>query len=299
MAAPSHRTSTRTERLERLLPREQVAAPLQRRYRAGLAGALAVALVSGVSAAAVVDDGASAARADLAALGLETGHGVAPGITVPSSAGLALEPLDVDVELSKDDIQDLPDAVATLEAEQEAARQAAAAREAAAVASRSASRSEAPAAESGGESAEESGAEPDDAPAAAVSVGQGGERGAIGAMLNNFRAQNGQHTLGRDGTLDQVAQGWAEWMASNQTLQHNPNYRSQIGGGWSASGENIVRNTGGASMSSSAITSWMVDWWKNSSVHRANMLNGKYTHVGVGYAMGSGGPYAVLLFGGR
>ncbi|WP_152193152.1 CAP domain-containing protein [Georgenia satyanarayanai] len=299
MAAPSsNRTSTRAERLERLLPpREQVAAPLKRRYRAGLGGALALVLVAGVSAAAVVDDDAASARADLAALGLETGGGVAPGISVPGSADLELAPMDVDVELSKGDIQDIPDVVAAIEAEEEAARQAAAAREeAAAAASRSASRAEAPAAESGGDSGEEP---EEDAPAAAVSVGQGGERGAIGAMLNDFRAQNGMHTLGRDGTLDQVAQGWAEWMASNQTLQHNPNYRSQIGGGWSASGENIVRNTGGASMSSSAITSWMVDWWKNSSAHRANMLNSKYTHVGVGYAMGSGGPYAVLLFGGR
>src|SRR5690606_41412853 len=103
----------------------------------------------------------------------------------------------------------------------------------------------------------------------------------------------------RNGTLDQVAQSWAEWMAANQTLQHNPNYRSQIGSGWSAAGENIIRHTGGASMSSSAVTSWMVDWWKNSSVHRANMLNSKYTHVGVGYSMGPGGPYAVLLLGGR
>lgn len=298
MAAPSsHRTSTRTERLAQLVrPREQVAPPLQRRYRASLAGALAVALVAGVSAAAVVEDDATAARADLAALGLETGEGVAPGITVPGSADLALAPMDVDVELSKVDVGDLPDVVAAIEAEQEAQqeaeRQAAAAREeAAAAASRSAPRSQASAA---GPTEDTE----DEAPAA-VSVGQGGERGAIGAMVNDFRAQNGVHTLGSDATLDQVAQGWAEWMASNQTLQHNPSYRSQIGGGWSASGENIVRNTGGASMSSSAITSWMVDWWKNSSVHRANMLNGKYTHVGVGYAMGSGGPYAVLLFGGR
>ncbi len=292
MAEPSsHRSSTRTERL--LPPRECVSAPLQRRYRVSLAGALAVVLVAGVSAAAVVDDDASAARADLAALGLETGHGVAPGITVPGSADLELEPMDVDVELSKGDIQDIPDAVAAIEAEEEVERQAVAAREeAAAAASRSASRSQAPAAESSEEA-------DDDAPAAAVSVGQGGERGAIGAMVNDFRAQQGLHTLGSDATLDQVAQGWAEWMAANQTLQHNPNYRSEIGGGWSAAGENIVRNTGGASMSSSAITSWMVDWWKNSSVHRANMLNSKYTHVGVGYAMGSGGPYAVLLLGGR
>ena len=67
-----------------------------------------------------------------------------------------------------------------------------------------------------------------------VSAGSGGERRAIGAMVNDYRAQNGLHALERNGTLEQVAQSWAEWMAANQTLQHNPNYRSQIGSGWSA-----------------------------------------------------------------
>jgi len=134
---------------------------------------------------------------------------------------------------------------------------------------------------------------------ATASAGQGGERGSLASMVNNLRAQNGRNGLERDGTLDSVAQSWAEWMASNQTLQHNPNYRSQIGGGWSSSGENIVRNTGARNWSSGDITSWMFNWWANSSVHRANMLDGGYTHVGVGYAMGNGGPYAVLVFGGR
>ncbi|WP_413450942.1 CAP domain-containing protein [Georgenia phoenicis] len=289
MAGHAHRTASTVERLTRLLrPRDCVAPDLQRRYRSTLAGGLALVLVAGGAAAAVVDDDdATAARADLAALGLEAEQAVAPGVTVPGTAELEIAPMDVDVELSKTDIASIPEALASRQAEQEAV----AAREAAAAAARSSARTAPPDAPSGGAAA---------TPApAAVSVGQGGERGAIGAMVNDFRAQNGMHTLGSDPTLDQVAQGWAEWMAANQTLQHNPNYRSQIGAGWSAAGENIVRNTGGASMAPSAITSWMVDWWKNSSVHRANMLNGRYTHVGVGYAMGAGGPYAVLLFGGR
>lgn len=132
------------------------------------------------------------------------------------------------------------------------------------------------------------------APAAA---GQGGERGALGGMVNSLRGSNGLPALSRDGSLDAAAQGWAEWMASNRTLQHNPSLRSDVGSGWSRTGENIVRNTGAQGWGAGEITSWMFNWWSNSAPHRANMLHGTHTHFGVGYAMGGGGPYAVLVFG--
>jgi len=283
---------------QRLQARTRVAPPLQRRYRAGLAAGMALLLVGGVSAAAVVEGESATARADLSALGLEVTHPAEPGVTVPESVELELEELDVDVELGKSQVWHLRDAqVASRNAERReiAEREAAAAAEAAA--SAEAREQSAPAARQNRAPAAEE-LEERSAPAAA-SVGQGGERGSIASLVNNLRAQNGLAALGRDGTLDSVAQNWAEWMASNQVLQHNPNYASQIGGGWSRSGENIVRNTGAQSWSSGDITSWMVNWWSNSAPHRANMLNTAYTHVGVGYAMGSGGPYAVLVFGGR
>jgi len=275
--------------------RSRVAQSLQRRYRTALAGGLGLALVAGATAGAAVDDAPVADQADLAALGrMEVAHPASPGITVPADEEIDLGELDVDVELPKPDVSHVRD-IRT--ASRNAERRAIAEREAAAAAEAAAAEQEAaPTRDDDGE--DDASTSEAEAPAT-VSAGSGGERGAIGAMVNDYRAQNGLHTLERNGTLDQVAQGWAEWMAANQTLQHNPNYRSQIGSGWSAAGENIIRHTGGASMSSSAVTSWMVDWWKNSSVHRANMLNSKYTHVGVGYSMGPGGPYAVLLLGGR
>src|SRR5690625_49275 len=279
---------------QRLQARTRVAPPLQRRYRAGLAAGMALLLVGGVSAAAVVEEESATARADLTALGLEVTHPAEPGVTVPESAELELEELDVDVELGKSQVWHLRDAqVASRNAERReiAEREAAAAAEAREQSAPAGRQNRAPA-------AEEPAVEEQPAPAAA-SVGQGGERGSIASLVNNLRAQNGLAALGRDGTLDSVAQNWAEWMASNQVLQHNPNYASQIGGGWSRSGETIARKSGAQSWSSGDITSWMVNWWSNSAPHRANMLNTAYTHVGVGYAMGSGGPYAVLVFGGR
>jgi len=263
------------------------------RYRAGLAVGLAGTLVAGVAGASGLDENA-AARADLAALGMEVEDPASPGITVPEDAEWQLEELDVAVELEKTEIWHLRDAQI---AARNAARQALQEREAAA-AQRAAQQAQERAAQQSADS-DDSAADTSEEPVATASAGQGGERGSLASMVNNLRAQNGRNGLERDGTLDSVAQSWAEWMASNQTLQHNPNYRSQIGGGWSSSGENIVRNTGARNWSSGDITSWMFNWWANSSVHRGNMLDGGYTHVGVGYAMGNGGPYAVLVFGGR
>ena len=257
---------------------------------------LAWTLVAGVSAATLADDG-SVARADLAALGLEVQHADTPGIAVPDVEDWdAVGDLDFGVELDKNDIWHLTDAQAAARA----AEQRALAEQRAAAQNERASRTRTAAPQQSQQAQQSAPAESGgQAQPQVASAGQGGERGSLASMVNNLRGQNGLAALGRDGTLDSVAQNWAQWMASNQTLQHNPNYASQIGGGWSRSGENIVRNTGARSWSSGDITSWMFNWWANSSVHRANMLGSHYTHVGVGYAMGSGGPYAVLVFGGR
>ena len=253
-------------------------------------------LVGAVSAAAAVDDDAAElARADAVALNLEA-EPSAP-VIAPRVKDWGLDPIEVDVELDKQDVTHLRDAQAAARnaerqalAEQQAAEQQAAQQQA----------QQQPATQQQESAAEEpSDASASDPEAEPLAASAGGERGSLAGMVNSYRGQNGRAALSRNGTLDQVAQNWAQWMASNQTLQHNPNYASQIGGGWARSGENIVRNTGARSWSSGDITSWMFNWWRNSGVHRANMLNGAYTHIGVGYAMGSGGPYAVLLFGGR
>lgn len=139
-------------------------------------------------------------------------------------------------------------------------------------------------------------AEPEPEPVVDAAVGT--ERGALLSMLNGYRAANGLHTLTTDPHLDSLAQSWAEWMATHQTLQHNPNLRAQMGSGWSIGSEIIVRHTGGASMSPDAIVDYMHNWWRGSTVHNNNMLSSAFTHVGTGYFMGPGGPYAVHVFGG-
>ncbi|GHT03379.1 hypothetical protein AGMMS50276_33400 [Synergistales bacterium] len=57
-------------------------------------------------------------------------------------------------------------------------------------------------------------------------------------------------------------------------------------------GENILYNTSG--QAADAMTQWM-----NSPGHRANILSGNYTHIGVGVYQSNGKTYFVQLFVGR
>src|SRR5699024_2561375 len=95
------------------------------------AGGLGLLLVAAVSAVAVVEQDPGTARADLTAL--EAATPASPGVAVPQDEELDLAELDVEVELSKDDVWHLRDAEAASRnaerqalAEQQAAEQEAA-----------------------------------------------------------------------------------------------------------------------------------------------------------------------------
>ena len=66
------------------------------------------------------------------------------------------------------------------------------------------------------------------------------DEGTIVALANDARAQNGLGGLVRNGSLDAVALQWANQMAANGSISHNPNYTSQIPGGWRSAGENVT-----------------------------------------------------------
>ncbi|MEE6272855.1 CAP domain-containing protein [Georgenia sp. MJ206] len=296
---------TALDRTRSTLDRTRAAvAAWPRRRTAVLSSALALTLAGGLAVAATITPDDRVDEAALAAISLEaTPERTEDPVVVPDDAEWTLDATDADASVAKADVPTIREAhAASRAAERQALAEAA---DAAARAEAEAQAAQRPAARSGAAAQDGAAAQssepaqrsaPEQAPA--VNAAAGSERGALTAMLNNYRAQNGLHTLARDPQLDQVAQNWARWMASNQVLQHNPNNGAEAGAGWTVS-ENIVRNTGGASMSPDAIVSWMFGWWQNSSVHRDNMLNARHTHVGIGYVMGPGGPYAVQLFGSR
>lgn len=93
---------------------------------------------------------------------------------------------------------------------------------------------------------------------------------AIIAKTNAARARSGMSPLAADGQLMNNARNHARWMARNRNLSH--------GGG-------VAENIGmGQTSASEAVSSWM-----QSSGHRANILDGGHSRIGVALAHGPDG----------
>ncbi|WP_461474714.1 FG-GAP-like repeat-containing protein [Microbacterium sp. HJ5] len=112
------------------------------------------------------------------------------------------------------------------------------------------------------------------------------------SQTNAQRVKAGLKPLISDSTLDRAAQAWAQQLAKSCTFAHSTaSWRTSrtASAGWSATGENIA-----AGYSSGAV----VSAWMASSGHRANILNSRYTGVGIGYAKGTCySSYWVQIFG--
>lgn len=132
-------------------------------------------------------------------------------------------------------------------------------------------------------------AQPPAQPAASGNV-----KADVVAIMNSERAANGVGGITEDATLDALAQIRAEEIVG--TFDHTrPNGTScftvldEGGVAYMAAGENIAA---GQSSAQEVMNSWM-----NSSGHRANILNGGFGRVGIGYVQGgSYGTYWVQIF---
>lgn len=90
------------------------------------------------------------------------------------------------------------------------------------------------------------------------------------ARTNAARARAGLPPLAVDSQLMQSARGHARWMAGNRSLTH---------------GSGVTENIGmGQTSASEAVNSWM-----GSSGHRANILGGGHTRVGIAVAHAADG----------
>jgi uncharacterized protein YkwD len=118
-------------------------------------------------------------------------------------------------------------------------------------------------------------------------------------LTNTERSRAGLATLRPEPRLMHAAQLQADQNARFGRLDHvlpeapypRPQDRLAAAGyPWQASGENLAF---GYPDASSVVTGWM-----NSSGHRANILNGTFTEIGVGYALDSARqPYYAQVFG--
>lgn len=133
----------------------------------------------------------------------------------------------------------------------------------------------------------------------AAGAGAGSVNGSIVDLTNAQRASAGVSPLRASTQLMQAAQLQADQMARFQTMQHEisgarypqPVDRlAAVGYRWQTYGENIAE---GQTTASTVMDSWM-----HSSGHRANILNGNFRDIGVGFARDSAGrPYYVQVFG--
>lgn len=101
-------------------------------------------------------------------------------------------------------------------------------------------------------------------------------------LTNQFRAQNGLPALKLNTELNATAQGHSEDMANQDYFSHTGKNGSQpwdrakvVGYEARATGENIAVGY--------TTPTEVVEGWKNSPGHRANLLNRNYTELGVGY----------------
>jgi uncharacterized protein YkwD len=94
------------------------------------------------------------------------------------------------------------------------------------------------------------------------------------SATNASRAADGLPALQENGSLDSVAQGWANKLAIANVLSHNPNLQSQVTN-WQDLGENV-------GMGPSVPT--LEQAFMASPDHKANILDTNYTQVGVGTA---------------
>lgn len=128
----------------------------------------------------------------------------------------------------------------------------------------------------------------------------GSTASSIASLTNGERSERGVKKLGRSASLDRIARNWAKKMASTaegkcfigkKGLRHNPNLRGQVPGDW----KRVAENVGCGFRASGA--SGMMRGWMGSSGHKANILNKRFTTVGVGYYTDAHGmTWAVQVF---
>ncbi len=122
---------------------------------------------------------------------------------------------------------------------------------------------------------------------AVVSVSVADAVAKILSDTNALRAAGGLAPLVESTAMDSVAQNWSAQMFANGALTHNPNYSTQIPGGWTGAAENIA---------SGYTYTTVVEAWHQSAGHYANIM-GNYNAIGIGYYELNGQRYFTQDFG--
>jgi uncharacterized protein YkwD len=108
------------------------------------------------------------------------------------------------------------------------------------------------------------------------------------SMVNTERERAGAAPLAWDVTAANKAQAWADNMAARNTISHS-NLTDGMGDGWSYLGENV-----GVGNSVDEVHKALM----RSSSHRATIMAGRYSSVGIGVAERNGKLFVAQVFKG-
>ena len=105
--------------------------------------------------------------------------------------------------------------------------------------------------------------------------------------INYSRQSKGKRNLTTNGLMNQRAQSWAQHLVNCQCLEHRA---APFGTprGWCAAAENVGRSGNGGKLGHLHAA------FMRSPGHRENILNSRYTAVGVGVARDRAGEYFVV-----
>lgn len=123
--------------------------------------------------------------------------------------------------------------------------------------------------------------------ASAAEVGDGpGAEGEFTALIGQERAARGLGGLTTSAELVDVARRHAARMAADKDLRHNPNLQSEVQN-WEVLGENVGRGPSVESIHRA---------FMDSESHRAQILEPRYTEVGVGVVWSDGEIWVAQVF---
>jgi len=112
------------------------------------------------------------------------------------------------------------------------------------------------------------------------------EQNEIAILVNASRVEHGRPAVEVNLELSDKAQEWAEHLAEHGELEHS-DLPEGLTLAWTALGENVGFGVDIARVH---------DAYMQSTAHRGNILDPRWTHLGTGFAQTSETVYAVHLF---
>ena len=116
-------------------------------------------------------------------------------------------------------------------------------------------------------------------PATAQSAGAATVERRMVELTNQARAAAGARPLQVDARLATTSRDWSCRMAAAGSLRHDPNFAAS-----GAKGENVAWRSGGGP----DVGLQLHNQFMSSPGHRANLLNPRWTRLGIGYCAGNG-----------